>query len=155
VGLPRDSTLPWLRFRFRTSLWLAARLLPWLVAKRPLDRILLLARPRNRAFVGLSADYIARQVLRTTRHPWLMRDRRCLRQGLLGQRFLAEAGFIPELHFGIDPCSLNTARVSAHCWVCLDGIPVLNDRLPGMLTILTHCDGQSSTPSYASPTAAL
>jgi hypothetical protein len=67
-----------------------------------------------------------------------MRDRRCLREGLLGHRFLRLAGFDPELRFGVDPKSLQTPRVSAHCWVCLDGRPVVSDSLPGMVEIYRH-----------------
>jgi hypothetical protein len=137
----------WLRLRFRFVLWLAARLLPWRVAQHPLDRVLRLARPGGPRFLGLPHEYIAKRILRTTRRPWLMRDRRCLRQGLLGQRFFAEAGYAPELHFGIEPRSIGTAQVSAHCWVCLDGRPALNDRLPNMKTILVHAgDGTARVP---------
>ena len=47
-------------------------------------------------------------------------------------------GFRPELHFGVDPVSMNADRLMAHCWVCLDGKPVLSDRQPGMATIYVH-----------------
>ena len=128
----------WTRLRFRVSLWLAARLLPSRVAHKPLQQVLEIAEPTSLRFAGLHHDYIAARVLRATRRPWLMRDRRCLRQGLLGCRFLAEAGYAPELHFGIDGDSIGTQRLAAHCWVCINGKPVLNDRINHMTTILVH-----------------
>lgn len=128
----------WTRLRFRVCLWLAARLLPSRVAHKPLQKVLELAEPTSLRFAGLHHDYITARVLRATRRPWLMRDRRCLRQGLLGCRFLAEAGYEPELHFGIDGDSIGTQRLAAHCWVCLNGKPVLNDRINHMTTILVH-----------------
>ncbi|OQX30647.1 MAG: hypothetical protein B0D96_11365 [Candidatus Sedimenticola endophacoides] len=127
------------RLRFNLSLWLAARILPFRVGQRPLDRVLALAEPvRTGRFHGLPPGYISEHVLRTTRHPWLMRKRRCLRQGLLGYRFLAEAGFCPELHFGVDFRSLRTGDEKAHCWVSLDGVSVVNDRMENMSTVLVH-----------------
>jgi hypothetical protein len=51
---------------------------------------------------------------------------------------LAEAGYAPELHFGIDGDSIGTQRLAAHCWVCINGKPVLNDRINHMTTILVH-----------------
>jgi hypothetical protein len=126
------------RLRFGVSLWLAARLLPSRVARKPFQRVLRLAEPSAIRFRGLPPDYIAKRILQTTRKPWLMRDRRCLRQGLLGCRFLAEAGYAPELHFGINPSSIGTPRLAAHCWVCINGTPVLNDRVNDMVTILVH-----------------
>ena len=128
----------WTRLRFRVSLWLAARLLPSRVAHKPLQKVLELAEPTSLRFAGLHHDYITARVLRATHRPWLMRDRRCLRQGLLGCRFLAEAGYAPELHFGIDGDSIGTHRLAAHCWVCIQGKPVLNDRIKDMPTILVH-----------------
>ena len=128
----------WIRLRFGVSLWLAARLLPFRVAHKPLQQVLGIADPSALRFPGLPHEYITARVMRTTRRPWLMRKRPCLRQGLLGCRFLAEAGYAPELHFGIDGDSIGTHRLSAHCWVCINGKPVLNDRINDMATILVH-----------------
>ena len=135
----------WTRLRFRVSLWLAARLLPSRVAHKPLQQVLDIAEPTSLRFAGLHHDYITARVLRATRRPWLMRDRRCLRQGLLGCRFLAEAGYAPELHFGIDGDSIGTHRLAAHCWVCIQGKPVLNDRIKDMPTILVHRVGTGAS----------
>ncbi|TIX47863.1 MAG: lasso peptide biosynthesis B2 protein, partial [Mesorhizobium sp.] len=62
----------------------------------------------------------------------------CLREGLLAHRFLRLAGFDPDLRFGVDPQSMHAPRLSAHCWVCLDGRPVVSDSLPGMVEIYRH-----------------
>ena len=127
------------RLRFWASLWLRARLMPLQVKGRRFDTVLRLAHPKgSEDYAGLPASYVSASIQRVTRHPWFMRRNRCLRQGLLGFRFLGEAGFRPELHFGVDPSSMNADRLSAHCWVCLDGKPVLSDRLPGMATIYVH-----------------
>ena len=135
----------WTRLSFGVSLWIAARLLPLRAARKPWRRVLGMAEPTSLRFAGLHHDYIAARVLHATRRPWLMRDRRCLRQGLLGCRFLAEAGYAPELHFGIDGDSIGTHRLSAHCWVCINGKPVLNDRINHMTTILVHHVGTKAT----------
>jgi hypothetical protein len=125
--------------RFRAALWIAARLLPWRVWRQPLNAVLRLAEPGDtRRYAGLSPAYMSRAIKRAARHPWLMRDRRCLRDGILGYRFLSEAGLRPELNFGIDPHSIAADRLVAHCWVSIDGEAVINDKLPGMTTILVH-----------------
>lgn len=115
------------RFLFRLELWLRARLLPFRLARDlPLEDALRLATPRHPpAYPGLPVAYVAKRVARTVRRPWLMRDRRCLREGLLGFRFLREAGHDPLLHFGVDPASLGAPRLAAHCWVSVDGEIVL------------------------------
>jgi transglutaminase superfamily protein len=128
-----------LRALFRCHLWASARLMPLLVRGRSFEQVLRwapLASPTP--YRGLPAAYIVTSVNRTVRHPWLMRDRRCLREGLLGHRFLRLAGFDPELRFGVDPRSMDAQRLSAHCWVCLDGRPVVSDSLPGMVEIYRH-----------------
>lgn len=135
------QALDWRRARFRMALWASARILPWRVRRLPLNDVLEIARPGDRKrYAGLPASYIARAVERTTRHPWLMRDRRCLRSGLLGYRFLSEAGFRPELHFSVDQHLPARDQLTAHCWVCIDGAPVINEDLPGSTTVLVHSD---------------
>ncbi|KRB26041.1 MULTISPECIES: lasso peptide biosynthesis B2 protein [Mesorhizobium] len=130
---------PLLRALFRCHLWTSARLMPALIAGRSFEDVLKWAPlASSTPYRGLPSAYIVARVNRTVRHPWLMRDRRCLREGLLGHRFLRFAGFDPELRFGVDPKSLRTPRVSAHCWVCLDGRPVVSDSLPGMVEIYRH-----------------
>ncbi|TIV23477.1 MAG: hypothetical protein E5W02_05745, partial [Mesorhizobium sp.] len=75
---------PVLRAVFRAHLWLSARLLPVLVGRRDFESVLKLAPLRTAApYRDLPWTYIVRRVNRTVRRPWLMRDRRCLREGLL------------------------------------------------------------------------
>jgi hypothetical protein len=128
------------RLRFRIALWCQARLLPirtW--RSRPLKAVLALANPApGESYEGLTIDYVVRHVVRTTRRPFLMRDRRCLRQGLLAYRFLNAAGGRPELHFGVDRGSLHGPMLRAHCWVVEQGQVVLNPPQPNLLTVLVH-----------------
>jgi hypothetical protein len=65
-----------------------------------------------------------------------MRDRRCLREGLLAFRFLSMAGYRPVLRFGVERTSLNRSSLSAHCWIELDQTVILNPPTPGMVEIL-------------------
>ena len=124
---------------FRAELWLTARLLPLVVAGRDLEGALRLADGGGAArYEGLSAELISGAVIKVTRRPWLMRSRRCFRQGLLGYRFLRMAGYSPELHFAIDRRSLDAPTIDAHCWVVLDGEPVINDIMDGMFPIHVH-----------------
>ena len=132
-------TGPLKRAMFRLHLWVAARVLPLRVRHRSFDAVLGLAPLRTPTpYFGMPADYVARSVKRAARRPWLMRDRRCLREGLLGMRFLRYAGYQPELRFGLDPASVKTDRLAAHCWVLLDGKPVISDSQPGMIVIYRH-----------------
>jgi hypothetical protein len=131
------------RLRFKTALWLWARLVPVLAWRRELQSLIDATAPPPRvSYKRLSADYIARRVRRATRRPLLMRDRPCLREGLLGYRFLQLAGFGPELHFGVEPASIASDRLRAHCWVVLDGSNVLSAPLKDMIEILVVRGGR-------------
>ena len=133
-----------LQLRFRTGLWLAARIMPVRVRGRDLKPLLADYEPGDdRSFRGLEAAHVIEAVRRSTRHPWTMRDRRCLRQGLLAYRYLTRAGFRPALHFGVDRKSLADPRVRAHCWIVLDGKVVLNPPSENMVTVLVY-DGPRS-----------
>ncbi len=125
--------------RFRVNLWWAARLLPWRLSGKSFEELLAMASPGGRAdYAGLPAEYISRRVRRTVRRPWLMRDRRCLREGLLGFEFLRRSGYAPELHFAVEPASISSDRIAALCWVCLDGKPIVGDRQGDQVTIYVH-----------------
>jgi hypothetical protein len=144
-----------LRHRFRLALWLAARTMPIQVRGRDLAPLLADYEPgANRSLVGLDAGYLIKAVQRTTRHPWTMRDRRCLRQGLLAYRYLVMAGFRPALHFGVDRLSLGNARIKAHCWIVLDGKVVLNPPDVTMVTLLVY-DGPASLKGARPPAFAV
>lgn len=131
------------RLRFRIALWLQARLLPWRMwRERPLSEVMALANtPRGIRYRGLPVAYVLDRVARATRRPILMRDRRCLRQGVLAQRFMAAAGHPCELRFGVERASLGDA-IRAHCWLVHDGKPVLNPPGPATVLIFTHASGQ-------------
>jgi hypothetical protein len=92
----------------------------------------------DRRYAGLAATYIAKRAKRAARRPWVMRDRRCLREGILAYRFLTLAGVPATIHFGVDRTSIGKAKLSAHCWVSADDMPVLNPPEPTMVTIFTE-----------------
>jgi hypothetical protein len=68
-----------------------------------------------------------------------MRDRRCLREGLLAFRFLSMAGYGPVLRFGVQRGSAARGqRLSAHCWIEVENETMLNPPLPDTVEILCH-----------------
>lgn len=123
------AALRHLRWRLRLELFWRARLLPLhLPRDLPFERMLALATPPEGAPLrGLPAPEIAARVHRALQRPILMRDRRCLREGVLCFRFLRAAGFDPRLHFGVDPSLVQGRRFSAHCWVTLEGTILAGD----------------------------
>jgi Transglutaminase-like superfamily len=125
------------KLRFQIDLWTAARTLPLRVYGRSLSEILNLSRARRpNAYRGLSSDYIVKAIFRIVRRPFVMRDRRCLREGLLAFQFLEAAGFAPKLYFGIDRSAPNRPDVRAHCWVVCNDEVVLNSPDADMVPIL-------------------
>ena len=133
-GLP--LTL-WRRVALGWQVWRDARLLPFQIQSDDLTATLALADAApDPAWDGVALEFILRRVRRSVKHPILMRHRRCMRHGLLGFRYLRKAGYDPVLKFAVVGDSLNSDRVGAHCWVCLDGKPVISDREPGMIDVL-------------------
>lgn len=131
------------RLLFSLELWIRARLLPWQVSRSSLEAALRLATPTSPAsYPGLPVAYVVRKVARSVRHPWLMRDRRCLREGLLGFRFLREAGHQPSLCFGVAPGSVSSDRLSAHCWINVEGETVLGASNAPLLTVFVSPNGE-------------
>ena len=138
------------RLRFRLTLWWSARILPIQIGDRTLSDVLQLARHDNLApFHGLPLAYILKRVRRTVRRPLLMRDRKCLREGLLAFQFLSAAGYKPELHFGVDQTSLSGPSVKAHCWVVHNQKAMLNPPNENMVPILIHraTDANTAMPA--------
>ena len=128
-----------MRCRFGLELWIAARLLPFRVRNRAFAEVLALAPVGGPApYAGLPLPYITRRVLRVVRHPWFMKDRQCLREGLLGFRFLSRAGFRPELRFAVDRGTIETDDIAAHCWVSVDDTPVISNTEPELVTVFVH-----------------
>lgn len=144
------------KLRFRIALWFWARLIPFLAWRRNLGSLLALTKPRSVApYRGLAADYISRRVKKATRRPWVMRDRPCLREGVLAIRFLRLAGFDPTLHFAVDRNSVSHDVLSAHCWVVLDDKAMLNPPTPSMVEILVYAGDRLIPPASRGASVAL
>jgi hypothetical protein len=67
-----------------------------------------------------------------------MKDRPCLREGVLADRFLRLAGYRPELHFGVERQSVTQDKLAAHCWVVLDDAVILNRPTTAMIEVLVR-----------------
>lgn len=127
------------RLAFRLRLWISARTLPARIAGRGFSDILTAASsvPAN-SWPHFPVPYIAKRVGRAARWPILMRNNRCLRTGLIGFAALRRCGYEPRLHFSVDPKSVGQPSLAAHCWVTLDGVEVINARIPGQVQIHVH-----------------
>lgn len=115
-------------------------MLPIQVQGRSLDEVLRLAQPSSSQSInlGFSPETLAAKVRRIVKHPLLMRDRRCLREGLLTYKVLAEAGWQPRLHFGLEPGAAQSPSIKAHCWVTLDDRIVAGASDTEYVEILVH-----------------
>ena len=136
-----------LRLQIAVRIWSLA--IPLIARQTNLTRILTWAAPGlGRPYRGLGAETIWRCCHRTVKRPILMRDRPCLREGLLLNRFLVMAGYEPSLHFGIEKGSVHGPAIEAHCWVKL-GDRVFNPPTDSMIEIHSHAnyDTLSSSPS--------
>lgn len=129
----------WTRGWFRARLWCEARLVPLRIAGKTLDQMLAMFEPRDSsALPRFPLDYVGRSVHWAVRAPLLMRNRRCLRSGLLGYEVLRQAGYAPQLHFSVDRGAANSVRVEAHCWVSIDGRPVVNAPNAGHVLLFSY-----------------
>jgi hypothetical protein len=135
-----------LRLKFRAEMWVWAKTLPIRCRKsRSFAEVLKIADAGpSRPYAGLAASYIAKRAKRAARRPWAMRDRRCLREGILAYRFLTLAGVPATIHFGVDRTSIDKATLAAHCWVTAENMPVLNPPEPSMVTIFTASNATGS-----------
>ncbi len=121
-------------------------------SRRPLAWVLSFAdRAPSAAYAGLSAEYILKHVAQVTRRPYFMRERRCLRQGVLAFRFMKAAGHEVELHFGIDRIHLPDIR--AHCWIVHNGRVVLNPPDADTQPIFVHRGAASAANDAVNLTA--
>jgi Transglutaminase-like superfamily len=135
------------RIRLKWALWRWARLVPFMAYRSELKPLLARTAPGDgRPFAGLEARDIARLSKRAVRGPWFMRDRRCLREGLLAFRFLTLAGYRPTLHFGVDRGSVARSTLAAHCWITLDGSILLNAPETDMVEILLYTGSSLQPP---------
>lgn len=134
----RRHPLLLLRLRLAVRGW--SLFVPIVAQQSNLQRLLAWTGPgKQKPYRGLGAETIWRCCHGTVKHPMVMRDRPCLREGLLLNRYLVMAGFEPTLHFGIDKDSIQDAKVRAHCWVCL-GERVFNPPAASMVEIHAHID---------------
>lgn len=101
------------------------KLLNWMTPDRP-----------SRWYVGVTEQDIVQLVQWRLAHPWRMRGRRCLREGLLCFHFLRLIGVPAELHFGV----FAQARSGelAHCWVVVHDRCVTLPPQDAYLLILRH-----------------
>ena len=130
IGRNADAalTLPLLY----SSVWTAARWLPYAISGRNLSEILeLMDKKSRKTFWKSTPEDISRAIDFATACPIFMRGRRCLRQGLLGYKFLKASGFTPELIFSVDKASVDTNCLRAHCWVEVNGQAVVGQPLDG------------------------
>ena len=132
---------------FRSSLWIAARLMPMFTKRKGLDALLIMATPHPslRAYDHLTAREVVDAVKASVARPWRMRGRRCLREGLLAFHYLALVGQRPLLHFGADLRGSHDKKPAAHCWVSVDGRIVLNPPESPIYEFLRY-DGTVSAP---------
>jgi hypothetical protein len=139
------------RFRFALCVW--ARIVPVLAWRTDLVTLLERVAPAEHTpYQGLPAHLIAYRVKRAVRRPYFMTDRRCLREGVLADRFLRLAGYYPELRFGIDRASVATENLSAHCWIVLDNNMIMNAPPAEMVEVLVkNTEGKIGLPVKYSP----
>ena len=140
------------RAKFIMVVWIHARFLCLRLPKRmPFSAMIdLLDHVYIKPPDHFTTEQIATLIQRVTRRPWLMRDRRCLRQGFLAYWCFRSGGYQPVIHFDIDTHSLKTSKVSAHCWVTINDIPVMSHRLPNMRTLFVfppQPEGSSANPT--------
>jgi hypothetical protein len=126
-------------WRFRAALWLWARLVPVLAWRSDIASLLQRVSPQpGTPYRGLPAHLIAYRARRSVRRPRFMKDRPCLREGVLADRFLRLAGYRPELHFGVERQSVTQDKLAAHCWVVLDDAVILNRPTTAMIEVLVR-----------------
>lgn len=127
------NQLGFLRF---FEIWFATITVPfWLYKKDFASTLKYFDVKSDQRFDNIDQALICNCIVITTRKPWLMRDRRCLRQGLLAMRFLKKASFEPTIHFGVDINTMSSPSLSAHCWVEIKNTPVMNDILEEMIIV--------------------
>lgn len=141
---------PSARLPFGFGLWIAARLMPQVIRGKTLGEILRRATPapHERAYCDLSAEEIVVAVKAAAARPWRMRQRRCLREGVLAFHYLSLAGHRPLLHFGLVPETIRSSRPMAHCWITVGGEAVLNPPTTPMLDLFAY-DGLKAVPPSA------
>ena len=77
-------------------------------------------------------------VHRWLRRPRRMRNRPCLRKGLVLFYFLRLVGARAKIHVAVHTPTADSKRIRAHCWVVLDGIAMTEPISGSGATILTY-----------------
>jgi hypothetical protein len=118
--------------------------LPFVARGSRMDRLLAASMPAPGVvrYPDLSIETVVDAVKRATARPWRMRGTRCLREGVLAFRFLRLAGHPAVIAFGVERDSIGSKSLKAHCWVTVDGRPVINPPYPGIVPVMAH-DGVS------------
>lgn len=136
-----------------SEIWLAGRMLGWLLALPLLKRVMPLESLvclmwSNRASSAMSTrsdiermSLIARWL---ARHAWPRRPGSCLEQSLVLYRFLSARRATPELIIGV---RRHNESISAHAWVAVDGCPIGDsaDTLSEFSPVV--CFGSGGTPT--------
>jgi hypothetical protein len=106
---------------FALSLLLLARIFP-------LTRLARLVTPPARIqwYRRLDVEIILAVVQAVLRNPRYMKRRACIRFGLTLYHFLRLSGREAVVHFSVAAPSVNPNRLHAHCWVSLNGEPVVD-----------------------------
>ena len=130
----------------RTIAWLILRghlcLLAWFLPDASkivsLHRLLALLTPSApfRPYECFTEREIVHLVQAKLAHPWRMRGRRCLREGVLCFHLLRLANVPAELHFGV--FAEARGRELAHCWVVVGGRSVTSPPQDAYALVLTH-----------------
>jgi hypothetical protein len=91
----------------------------------------------------MTEDQVLMLVERRLRHPWRMRNRPCLRKGLLLFYLLRSAGIPAVLQFGV---YANRAKpLKAHCWVMVNGRCLADPPDDQCVVVLEHPCEQTTT----------
>jgi len=100
-------------------------LLSWFTPRQP-----------SRWYAGIDEAQITTLIRRRLQHPWRMRGRRCLREGLLCFYFLRLTSVPAILHFGVfkNPDS----RELAHCWITVGDRCVTPPPRDAYVLMMTH-----------------
>lgn len=141
IGSARACRL-WL---LRLHLGMLASILPDASRIIPLPQLLRLFTPMrpSRFYTGISEEQLMAILQRRLSHPWRMRGRSCLREGLLGFYFLRLLAVPAELHFGVFEEARD--RELAHCWVVVEGRCVTSPPQQTYVTIhiIRDCAGSA------------
>jgi len=128
----------WQMRLMRWHLELVAAILPDASKLLSLRTLLAWATPRHpsRLYRELDEQCVLNLVRQRLAHPWRMRGRRCLREGLLCFYFLRLINVPAVLHFGV--FAEAKGHEMAHCWVSVENRWVTEPPGQAFVPILTY-----------------